>query len=164
MAIFIDGMTCRLCTRPMHADQHLVMFSPFIGNEADPLVMFNDGAFHEACFNQDPLAARARARYADMQAHYPPGPQVCIVCETPIRTYNEFFTWGYLTDIPTHPLRRWNYATFHSTCLPRWPYLRDVYTYLDAEHQTGRWTGREVVYVVGHIRTALESMDCGTAK
>jgi hypothetical protein len=164
MALFIYGMPCRLCMKPMNADHIVVSFSPFIGNEADPLVMFNDGTFHEACFNQHPLAARARARYADLEAHRPPGPQVCIVCETPIRTHNEFFTWSYLTDIPTHPLQRWNYATFHSACLPQWPYLNDVYTYLYEEHHTGRWTGRWIIYLLSYLRTALESKDCGTAE
>jgi hypothetical protein len=162
--MFMYGMPCSLCTKPMNTDHTVVSFWIFITNQADPLFIFNDASFHDACFNQHPLAARARARYAEWHAHNPPGPKVCVVCETPIRTPDEFFTWGYLTDIPTHPLRRWNYAKFHSACLPQWPYLRNVSTYLHEEHHTGRWTGSGVVSLLADIREALESLDCGTAE
>lgn len=68
MAILIAGATCSLCGKPMLIGQSLVRFPPFVGNEADPLSKFSDGAFHEECFRLDALSGEAESRLNEMRS------------------------------------------------------------------------------------------------
>jgi len=57
MAIFVPGMKCPLCHRPITCDQERRLFPPFVKDADNPLFIFHDATVHEECFLRDPRAA-----------------------------------------------------------------------------------------------------------
>src|SRR5437762_13458298 len=66
MALFVSGIRCPLCGKPIHSAAEAEMFAPFVSNRADPLRLFDDAVVNAACMNEHPLAAAARAPYAEL--------------------------------------------------------------------------------------------------
>jgi len=59
MALFMVGMRCSISGQPISSESDAVLFPPFIGNEADPLYIFNDAVVHANVFRSHPLAGKA---------------------------------------------------------------------------------------------------------
>src|SRR2546427_3362411 len=82
LPILIRGKTvCSLCGRVINEGEEVTMFSAFIPNELDPLLIFHDGAFHAGCFRRHPLSAEADRRCNESLERTGPGHRKCTVCD-----------------------------------------------------------------------------------
>ena len=142
MAIIIRGKSkCTLCGKFLEEGQEVVAFSPFVGNELDPLWVFSDAGFHADCFHQHPLSGEAKARYENSLKRTGPHNRVCVVCKREIKDPDDYFTLGYLVSDRFHPLFPYNYTQAHCSCLPKWPECFHLYELIKDLAQSGDWRG-----------------------
>lgn len=156
MAIVIEGKTpCLLCWRVIEAGQEIVGFPAFVTNELDPLLLFNDAAFHEECFIKHPLAEKVLKRVEELRRRTGPGNRFCVVCGKEITNPDDYFTMGYLVDDPHHPLYHYNYTQAHHSHLPKWAELPYVYELIEDLKQSGTWRGETLDKLSDELRIAL---------
>jgi hypothetical protein len=158
MAILVYGVLCRLCGKPMLRGQDLVMFPPFVANEADPLLKFSDGAFHRECFLSDPLSGRAESRLAEIKERSNRADWVCPVCGKLINDPDDFFSLDHLTDDRLNPLHPLNYVKLHKSCLPRWLELKSTRILAEKQLESGAWAGGAMEKLVDDLRKAEDSI------
>src|SRR5262245_42022327 len=105
MALIVVGRTvCPLCRRVIAAGDEYISFPAFIANKLDPLILFNDAAFHQPCFAKHPHAAAAISLLADFEARSGSAGRRCTVCKQPITDPDAFFTLGHLVSDRADPL------------------------------------------------------------
>ncbi|MCC5785141.1 MAG: hypothetical protein JJU33_00415 [Phycisphaerales bacterium] len=127
MALILPGLTaCGICGEVIAPKDDIVGFSPFVMNEADELFLFNDAAFHRACFETHPLSDQAAELYDFIQETYAHRNMVCMISGRQITDPDDFFTTGYLIRNPTHPLHRWNCFICCRSLLSEWMELDEV--------------------------------------
>jgi hypothetical protein len=131
-----------------------VFFAPFVGNEADPLLKFSDGVFHEECFRRDPLANAAQQRWREFTEQNKPAQRRCYVCQQSITNPDDYFPLGHLTDDASHPLHRFNYAHFHRACLNGWSELPLVSAFATKQLESGAWKGKGMQGLVNALKAA----------
>jgi hypothetical protein len=136
--------------------QGLKMLPPFVANEADPLFKFSDGAFHEECFRLDPLSSKVGRRLDEMSERSNPSSRRCLVCSKVINDPDDFFSLGHLTDDPEDPLRQFNFAQFHRSCLPIWSNLTVVRNFAEKQVESGAWKGSAIQKLVDILRNAKD--------
>jgi len=137
LAILIRGKTvCRLCGQVISTGDDVATFAAFISNKLDPLLVFDDGAFHEACFSRHPLADEALGRFAEYAEQTKQ--RKCAVCGAEFIDLHDFVQVGHLSDSPSDPLRAFNYLCFHRTHLPAWPHRQLLYRELSARLSSGK--------------------------
>ena len=159
MAIIIRGKTkCHFCGAVIEDGQEVSSFPHFINNELDPLSVFDDGAFHRECFNNHPLAEKAQKRYEEILQRNGPANRECVVCKKQITNPDDYFTIGHLTDNPAAPLYDYSYTQAHSSCLPDWAELRQVYKLLKDLHLSGSWRGHALESVLLELEEALQKL------
>src|SRR4051794_24394016 len=159
MALFIEGMACPICGRPMEAkEQAITCFRSFVSNRADPLWQFNDGCFRTTCFRGHPLARRALARIAEYERSIQNWPPTCELCGQRIsfRDPDDYFGLGHLTDATDDSLFRLNYSHYHRSCLSDWPELRSIYDCLTELDNSGRWQGPALASMLHELRPLLD--------
>jgi len=154
MAIFVEGMQCSLCGKPMTLDQELVGFPPFIPNTLDPLYFINDATLHAHCFYNHPLATKSLERLREGRKT---SNHICAVCGQKIDHPDDYFLLGHLTDEPTHPLYAYNYLQFHKSHLPNWDHLLKAYELLMELKHSGTWGGKSLDWMLQHLESALRS-------
>lgn len=155
MAIIIRGSSkCSLCGKVIEDGQDVVAFSPFVGNELDPLWIFNDRGFHRACFEAHPLAGEAQASFEKglEQARFH---RFCVVCKKEIMEPDDYFATGYLTADASDPLYRYNYVHAHLSHLPGWPELPYLYELIKDMKEAGSYRGKALDRLEDEIRSAL---------
>jgi hypothetical protein len=158
MAIVIRGSSlCPLCGNPMLASEDLILFPPFVSNEADPLWKFNDSGFHRICFERDPLSGKAESRWQEARERGKAENRRCLVCGRVILDPEEYFPLGHLADEPKHPLFRFNFAQFHQSCLPRWIDLAQVCWLAERQLESGAWKGKAMLQLVDMLKQTLVS-------
>lgn len=155
MAIFGEGMACRICGMPLMNGQSVTAFSPFVQNEADPLSFFSDAVFHEECFHRHELSFDAQSRYKIVLDRYKPANRVCAVCNQLISDPDNVFSLGHLTSDETHAIHRYNYAHFHRPCIGQWPQLAQVAEFAAAQMESGAWRGSGMQITADALRTAM---------
>jgi hypothetical protein len=160
VAIIIRGKTkCGFCGAVIEDGQQATTFGHFVGNESDPLAIFNDGAFHLGCFRNHPLADKAQKRSEELLQRLAPGNRVCVVCNEQIMDPDDYFTLYYLTDNPSDPLYDYNYTQAHSSCLPKWAALRRVSKLVKDLHLSGSWRGNALESVLLKLEEALKKSE-----
>ena len=149
MAIVITGHTrCAICDEILKDNEEIGAFSAFIANRLDPLYLFNDAAFHRACFDRHPLAARATA--IDKRLNENSKNRVCSVCHNQITSPDDYFVTGYLSEVG--PLAEFNYLQMHESCLTNWPGCKRFEQALDTAVAHARL---ENEYTVRYLKEAL---------
>lgn len=103
MAIFIPGITCLLCGKPVLSAAEAVTFCPFVGDRADPLFVFSDAVVHVSCFARHPLSAEATRWHDEALRHRKVADQPCSACGRPVVDPDDFFATGLLTRAPDNP-------------------------------------------------------------
>ena len=152
MAILIFGKSkCSICGAVIQDGQEIVSFPPFVGNELDPLYLFHDTAFHEECFRRHPLAETASLLIREMQVKTAPNNRRCAVCTQAISDPDDYFTLGHLVSDKDHALYPFNYAQFHSSCLPQWEQRAYVTDLLSALQASGKWKGGSLKWVLDRL-------------
>jgi len=143
MALFVLGMKCVICSKPIDRPDRVALFRPFVSNECDPLWMFNDRAFHSSCVDEHPFGAKARARQKEVIELGAPSARPCAVCNRIITSPDEFLPLGFFSE--AGPLSRYNYLRFHRSCLPRWQDLTRFLNLFRAEVASGGMKGQAIV-------------------
>ncbi len=146
MALFVDGMNCSLCTKPMRksADK-LIAFGPFIANPADPLFRLSDGIFHDDCARRD-FPLDEALRWHDKVRAIKPADRICVVCGELIRNPDDYFGTGILSRDDSDPLYAFNFIHLHRTHAGGWPRLGAFVESMQEAHATGRWTGADIIF------------------
>jgi hypothetical protein len=158
MAIVILGKTiCSICGEVLRPGDDVVAFPPFIPNEADPLWIFSDAAFHSTHFHQHPLANEALRRYEEFKAMTVSSRRVCMVCGRSIDTPDEYFTFGHLTSDPSDLLYRFNYRQAHRQHLAQIPELHEIRDKLKRLQLSGVWKGSAGTWLLSEIDRATVS-------
>lgn len=117
MALILRGKSvCPLCDQLIQPDDEIVGFPPFAGEPGDPLHIFNDAGFHQACFDRHPLAGQVLERLQAIP-EWPAGGPSCAVCDRQIADPDEHFGLYHLSDDPTSPLILYNDLHMHRSCL-----------------------------------------------
>lgn len=152
MAIIIEGKTpCQICGRVIEAGQKSVGLPSFVWNDLDPLMPFNDAAFHEQCFREHPSAERVASRVREMRERTGPGKRFCVVCGQKITNPDDYFVLGHLVDSEDHPLHRYNYTQAHISCLPAWEDRPRLHELLQELKRSGSWRGRMLDDVLAQL-------------
>ncbi len=61
LALFIDGMECPLCGKPIMLSEDVKLFPPLTSDRTDPMWEISDSAVHSHCFMASPLAEKVSA-------------------------------------------------------------------------------------------------------
>jgi hypothetical protein len=164
MAIIIRGKTkCHFCGTVIKDGQEVRSFPHFITNELDPLSVFDDGAFHEECFDNHPLADKALKRYEEILQRNGPACRYCVVCKKQITDPDDYFTMGHLTDNPATQLYDYNYTHAHSSCLQQWAELRKVHKLVKNLHLSEYWRGQGLARILLELEEAMQNSEDSSA-
>lgn len=155
--IFLGKSKCSLCGMVLEEGQDITAFPAFVSNELDPLLLFNDAAFHRECFNNHPLAKEAETRRREIGERLGSGNRSCVVCKRQIMDPDDYLAIGHLTADPFHPLYRFNYTQAHLSHLKDWVDLPLVYELLTNLKESSGWRGRSLDYLLADLRKALSS-------
>lgn len=156
MAILIRGMECLLCGKPIGSDDEVTLTPAFVVNLADPMVDLSDAAYHRACFEKHPLAKQATRLLAELGEARVIWPPLCFICGERVDTYDDLFTFGWLTDDPASPLAKYRFKGAHENCLERLDDLPELYEALRRNLESGVWTGPAVEQLMSEIGRAIE--------
>jgi hypothetical protein len=155
MALVIRGKTiCRICGKVIGKDDEVAAFPAFVGNQKDPFYRFNDGAFHQSCFEALPESEAFNRRYREMLEHSGPGHRACSVCGEQIMNPDDYFGFGFLTDAANDPLSEFNYVHLHRSHIKDWPVLDRAVRLIEELNQSGCWEGSGLKWVLGVLREA----------
>lgn len=156
MAILIFGMACKICGKPMHQGQNLICFSPFVENELDALWFFTDACFHQDCFWAHPLALEADQRHRMTVSQASAKNRICIKCNKPITTPDDWIPFGRLGDIFSE-LEKYNYAHVHRACLSEWGDLEVVRNSIRSSLDKGAIRGRGYNWLLNQLSQVEKS-------
>lgn len=123
MAIFVTGMLCGICNKPISEPTESMSFSSIAYGKEDSLALFSDASFHKSCFEGHPLASRVIRRVAEMQMRTGPGNRKCSVCNNEITQADDYLGFGLLAESEVQPLYQYNYLHFHKSHVSRWENL-----------------------------------------
>jgi hypothetical protein len=73
MALFIVGMPCSLCHKPINAGDDIVGTTHFIASDADPLWRYSDSVMHRGCFDRWEHRETFSRRYRETMTGIYPG-------------------------------------------------------------------------------------------
>jgi hypothetical protein len=154
MAIIMRGKTsCSICGQVINDADDIVAFSPFMANDADPLSVFNDAAYHAECFAVHPLAQRCRSVYDDTRTRLGPGQRICCVCGEEIDNVDEYFTFGCLTSDDDSAFHKFNWVQLHRSCITSWRSFDDITTLLDEGLHSGELKGAAIENIMSEMKT-----------
>jgi hypothetical protein len=160
MALLFYGKTeCPLCGKVVNKGQDIVSFPAFVGNELDPLWMFNDASFHAECFNEHPLAQNAKSRYAEIRERQGAGNRFCVVCKQEIRDPDDYFAVGHLVEDVLDPLYLYNYTQAHRTHFTMWAELPYFYELLVELKESGAWSEGGLDRLLADLRGLIGHID-----
>lgn len=145
MAIFVPGMICEICERPMTDAEGLIGFSPFVANPVDPLFMFSDGVFHRVCLERHPLGEDAMTWHERVR-RIKPAEGLCEVCHQRILSPDDYFGTGLVTRDEHDPLYAFNFIHLHRSHIASWPRLSDFANAMQEADDSGRWRGAKIVF------------------
>jgi hypothetical protein len=149
MAIYVPGVECGICHRPVTNAGEAIGFPPFVANEADPLWMFSDALLHKDCFLNHPLGSRASARLKEVQESAVQSRLLCVVCGERISNPDSLVPLGHLTGDSAHPLWRFNYSHLHRACISKWLDRELVVRELQSMLAKGDWRGKGLDWLLG---------------
>lgn len=158
MAIFISGMPCGICGKPMESVEEIHGFPPFVYNKKDPLYLFSDGVFHKDCLENHPLGLVVLRRVQLHIDNNKPTSRVCRITGEQITDPDDYFSLGYLTDNLDNELSKWNYAHFKKSSLEGWSEIQALIGSLGTLRDSGEWEISSINWIIDE----LESFDAST--
>lgn len=141
MAMYVPGVPCGLCGRPVRSDEDHVLFPPFTGNRRDPLYVFSDGVFHRSCVVSDPRGGQAE-RVAAITVQARPSSQRCAVCGESFAGPETYFTTAYLGAAE----HGWNFLCLHPTCFTHWTRAGAFRKRVEQMQRGDLWDGPRIVF------------------
>ena len=153
--IILDRTNCAICRKILKSTDEALGFPAMFPNEADPLHLFNDAAIHGACLLVHPLRPIIEKRLAEYREKTGPGNRYCRVCGREILNPDDYLGLGHLTDEATSPLKPYNYAHFHRSCVRVWPDAPNVLSLLEIMVESGAWRGRGFQLLIKDLKGLL---------
>lgn len=141
MALFVPGMSCAICGKPMLVASDTVALPAFVANRADPLFVFSDAIMHSTCFAKHPMSSEAQRWNSEARSHTKPSERVCAVCGNLIANPDDYFGTGLLTRDPANPLFVFNFTHLHRSHANRWSGLEHLRAGMGAAESSGEWRG-----------------------
>lgn len=161
MSIVILGRShCKICGRIIEEGDDVTGFPAFTSNELDPLVFFNDAAFHTRCFDSHHSSDNVRNRMAERESKVGPQNRKCDICQKPISSYKENFELPYLIDESGHPSYALNYFQAHRGCMTQWSNLRKIHGTLKALRMSDKWKGDGLDSAILEIEMMMSKQGC----
>lgn len=153
MAIILTGQTrCGLCNELIEESDPTVAFPAFIVNEADPLFLFSDAAFHESCFLKHPLSKEVMQLYNKWLSETGPGNRKCAVCGEEITDPDDYVLIDHLTHQPSSPSFKYNFTHLHRSHLNDWPDRLDLIDLLEGHADLEDWKGEYLKDLVATLK------------
>lgn len=146
MALFVSGMPCPLCGKPMTAAGEVIMFSPFVANRSDPLFVFSDAIMHAACFARHALSEQATKWHDEALRHRKPTDRLCAACSKPILEPDDYFGTGLLTRDAASPLYEFNFVHLHQGHAGSWKRSDEFRKQMESAGASGVWQGPKLVF------------------
>lgn len=156
MSVFVDGMECRLCGKPMSSNDKLKAFGPFVSNDADPLSVFHDGTFHLDCFENHPLAQDAVKLYELVEANGKPEKRVSFITGALIDDPTDYLPLGHLTSDEGDKLYEFNFAHFRKSELAGWERLDELVLLLSSAKDSEQIKGRGIDWIIEQLKSIQE--------
>lgn len=153
MSLFVSGMPCRICGKPISNEDQKIQFSPFITNEADPLFFFNDGTFHRTCFDNHSLASKVLMIRELAKPNASVANRISFISGKQLSDPNNCLSLGYLTTDPNDPLSEFNFAHFSKLELVSWDRLNELICMLSDARDQGRLRGRGINWLIEQLRS-----------
>lgn len=136
----INGITqCGLCGHSIRDRDEIISFWAFVSNQADPLWIFSDKAFHRSCFLANPYAELALSVYEDWLQKG--SNKICVVCHQIIVNPDDYIGFGLLTSDKNEDIYRYNNLHFHRQHVSQWVELPQAYHLLEAYQSSRKWIG-----------------------
>jgi hypothetical protein len=156
VAIFVEGMKCAVCNKPVFADNTFIMFSNIIPNKLDPLWIFNDAIVHSECFTKHKLYQSMQERIEEHDRMNTVKNRVCNICNNVITDPDNYISIGHLTEDKTHPLYKFNYSRYHVTCLKEWANIEYFRNSLIELQNSGQWSGESLSLIIQKINRCIQ--------
>jgi hypothetical protein len=155
MAILIEGMDCPICGRQLKDEDEKTMFTPFVGNTFDPLIIFSDATLHKECYLKHPLAKEAQRRYNEQTERNLRINRICNVCKNDIKHPDDYFGVGHLTNDSKSPLYQYNYLHLHRSCIKYWNDFSNFNRLIIDYRDSGKWGGKGLDYIKNTLEKSL---------
>jgi len=146
MALFVSGMPCCICGKPMRSANEILMFSPFIADRSDPLFVFSDAIVHTACFVQHPLSDQVTKWHDETVRNQRATERTCAACGKPILNPDDYFGTGLLARDPANPLHEFNFVHLHRSHAEGWTRFAEFRRKMEEAFASGMWQGPRLAF------------------
>jgi hypothetical protein len=146
MAVFVPGMPCALCGKPMTLAGEVIMFSPFVADRTDPLFVFSDAAMHAACFARHPWSEQATKWHEEAVRHSKPSDRLCAACGEAILDPDDYFGTGLLSRDAASALYEFNFVHLHQGHAGSWKRFAELRRQIESVLASGAWRGPRLVF------------------
>ena len=154
MPLFFPGKSkCKICEKPIEGNDRHYGFSPFVSNDLDPLVVFNDALVHHECGNNNPLVQKAQERYKFMRNI----PNNCCITGEPIPSPDDLVVLGFLTEDSNHTLFPYNCAKYHIKNFKTWEKNKWLIEQLEEYDASGLWGGDVLKRLIKQLNKIIGS-------
>ena len=153
MALAIPGMLCKICQNPLQMGDKIYNFPPFVSNDLDPIVIFNDTLTHQECGKDNPLVQKALERYKFMMSI----PNNCCITGEPIPSPDDIVVLGFLTEDCNHPLFPYNCAKYHIKNFKIWEKNKWLIEQLEEYDTSGLWGGDVLKRLIKQLNKIIDS-------
>ncbi len=150
MALLLLGKTiCPICGLVIRDGQELKCFPPFVSNELDSLIIFNDACFHLNCFERHELADEALERSEEALLQL--DTNTCVLCGKALVDYDDYFVMPGFSGDDASPLYEFNYLKMHRSCLSKWDRRAELLRLVRELKDSGSWRGYTVDYLMREL-------------
>lgn len=155
MALYFPNSKCSICGETIGEKDSRISFPPFVSNQLDPLIIFNDSNFHKECFNNHHLSSKAIERL-EVIKRASKGGHVCDYCKKNITDYNEYFSLSFITDIKENNLFKYNNLQLHKSCIKKHNEIENILELLEELNASGEWAGNGISSVINIIKENIK--------
>ena len=151
MALFVEGMICELCGKPMHSSEKIQMFPEMIQNRSEKLHVFSDGVFHFECVASHSLGDCAK-KVAFEQTCFFKSEKKCSVSGNPILVEDVEATL-FLTSNEMLQAHKFNFKWYSRSVLKRSNVLQVLLSALEELQDSQTWNADDLKPLADHFRS-----------
>jgi hypothetical protein len=138
MALIFEGnSSCPVCGEVLDGNKAYIGTPPFVSNQLDDLIVFNDCGIHIACLDAHPLKNKLNKLldqyYAMLES------KRCIVDQQVISSNEDFFCTGLLTSDSEEELFRFNFLVINRKNMWLWKDRDEFVLQVKRFREAGKW-------------------------
>ena len=159
MAIYFSGKSiCPICHEVLETDQKTIGFPAFVANPSDPLIFFNDGAFHQKCLLDHPSGLKAIRLLDSLFFKTRPENRLCDIGKNIIKDPDDHIFIPLLTSNEQEGLYKFNFMNIDKNNIKNWE-QRDMFIELAKSFKSdGKWVkGDYLTDLIAKIENATIS-------